>query len=44
MSSEQTPSVVSVGVLVNPDYTVAAAGGIILQAMPDADEIVLHTL
>lgn len=44
MSSEQTPSVVSVGVLVNPDYTVAAAGGIILQAMPDADEAVLDDL
>ena len=44
MSSEQTPSVVSVGVLVNPDYTVAAAGGIILQAMPDADELVLDDM
>ena len=32
------------GVLVNPDYTVAAAGGIILQAMPDADELVLDDM
>lgn len=44
MSSEQTPSIVSVGVLVNPDYTVAAAGGIIIQAMPDAEDAVLDAL
>jgi molecular chaperone Hsp33 len=44
MTSEQTPSVVSVGVLVNPDYSVAAAGGIILQAMPNCDEAVLIDL
>lgn len=44
MTSEQTPSVVSVGVLVNPDYTVAAAGGIILQAMPNCEEEVLDDL
>ena len=44
MSSEQTPSVVSVGVLVNPDYSVAAAGGIIIQAMPGADDAVLDDL
>lgn len=44
MSSEQTPSVVSVGVLVNPDYSVAAAGGLIIQAMPDAEEAVLDDL
>lgn len=44
MSSEQTPSIVSVGVLVNPDYTVAAAGGIIIQAMPDAEDAILDAL
>ena len=44
MSSEQTPSVVAVGVLVNPDYSVAAAGGIIIQAMPDAEDAVLDDL
>lgn len=44
MSSEQTPSVVAVGVLVNPDYSVAAAGGIIIQAMPNADETILKDL
>ncbi len=44
MNSEQTPSVVSVGVLVNPDYTVAAAGGIIIQAMPNAEDAILDDL
>lgn len=44
MVSEQTPSIVAVGVLVNPDYSVAAAGGIILQAMPDATAEVLADL
>lgn len=44
MQSEQTPSVVSVGVLVSPDYSVAAAGGIIIQAMPNADDAVLDDL
>lgn len=36
--SEQTPSAVGVGVLVNPDLSVQAAGGWILQRMPGADE------
>ena len=36
--SEQTPSVVSVGVLVNPDYSILAAGGLIIQLLPDAPE------
>lgn len=44
MQSEQTPSVVSVGVLVNPDYSVVAAGGIIIQAMPNAEDTVLDDL
>lgn len=44
MISEQTPSVVAVGVLVGTDYHVAAAGGIILQAMPGAAEEVLDDL
>jgi molecular chaperone Hsp33 len=39
--SEQTPSTVALGVLVNPDYTVAAAGGIMVQAMPGAEDAVL---
>lgn len=36
--SDQVPSVVSLGVLVDVDYTVKEAGGFILQLMPDADE------
>lgn len=36
--SEQTPSSVGVGVLVNPDNSILAAGGFIIQMMPGADE------
>jgi len=36
--SEQTPSSVGVGVLVNVDYTVLASGGYLLQLMPNASE------
>lgn len=36
--SEQTPSAVSVGVLVNTDNTILSAGGLIIQMMPDATE------
>ncbi|PIC58037.1 Hsp33 family molecular chaperone HslO [Sporosarcina sp. P12(2017)] len=42
--SEQTASAVGVGVLVNPDYTVKAAGGFIIQLMPDADEEVIFKI
>ncbi len=42
--SEQTPSVVSVGVLVNPDTSVAASGGLILQLLPGAAGDVVATL
>ncbi|UAC48245.1 Hsp33 family molecular chaperone HslO [Bacillus aquiflavi] len=38
VASEQVPSSVGVGVLVNPDNTILAAGGFILQLLPDADE------
>ncbi|TVX92378.1 Hsp33 family molecular chaperone HslO [Paenibacillus agilis] len=34
--SEQSPSTVGVGVLVNPDHTIQAAGGFIVQLMPGA--------
>ncbi len=37
-SSEQTPSIVALGVLIDRDYSVKAAGGYIIQLMPDADE------
>lgn len=37
-TSEQTPSAVSVGVLVNTDYSCLAAGGLLIQLMPDATE------
>ncbi|WP_071458830.1 Hsp33 family molecular chaperone HslO [Bacillus massilinigeriensis] len=40
-TSEQVPSSVGVGVLVNPDNTVKAAGGFILQLMPGADDAVI---
>ncbi|GAE37305.1 Hsp33 family molecular chaperone HslO [Halalkalibacter akibai] len=40
-SSEQTPSSVGVGVLVNPDNTILAAGGFIIQLMPGADDEVI---
>jgi len=36
--SEQTPSAVSVGVLVDTDNTIISAGGCIIQMMPDATE------
>lgn len=37
-NSEQIPSAVGAGVLVNPDQSIKAAGGFILQIMPGAEE------
>ncbi len=36
--SEQAPSAVGLGVLVNPDHTILAAGGFIVQIMPGATD------
>ncbi|SDK60781.1 Hsp33 family molecular chaperone HslO [Sediminibacillus albus] len=38
VNSEQIPSAVGAGVLVNPDHTILASGGFILQVMPGADD------
>lgn len=38
-ASEQTPSAVGVGVLVNKDLSISSAGGFIIQMLPDSDEL-----
>lgn len=43
-TSEQTPSAVGLGVLVDKDLSIKAAGGFIIQMMPDADELVADLL
>ena len=42
--SEQTPSVVSVGVLIGEDGNVSKAGGYIIQPLPDCEEKVIDKL
>lgn len=37
-SSEQVPSIVALGVLVNPDNAIKAAGGLIIQVLPNATD------
>ncbi|MBM7615920.1 Hsp33 family molecular chaperone HslO [Alkaliphilus hydrothermalis] len=44
LHSEQQPSAVALGVLVDTDYTIKAAGGFIIQVMPDITEEVLVKL
>jgi molecular chaperone Hsp33 len=43
-SSEQTPSVVALGVLVDKDYSIKQSGGFILQLMPGASEETIATI
>lgn len=43
-TSEQTPSAVGAGVLINPDHTVLAAGGFIVQLLPGAGEEIIERL
>ncbi|MFD2628034.1 Hsp33 family molecular chaperone HslO [Oceanobacillus kapialis] len=43
-NSEQVPSSVGAGVLVNPDHTILASGGFILQIMPGADDEIITKL
>lgn len=42
--SEQIPALISLGVLVNPDLSVQAAGGLFVQALPGADDKALELL
>jgi molecular chaperone Hsp33 len=42
--SEQTPSAVALGVLVNTDYTIKCAGGFIVQMMPGADDLLADVI
>ena len=42
--SEQTPSSVSLGVLIDTDYTVRQAGGMMIQLLPDAEEEIIEKI
>lgn len=42
--SEQTPTAMALGVHVAADYTIGAAGGFLIQMMPDADEALVEQL
>ncbi len=44
MQSEQVPSVVALGVLVDRDYSVKCSGGFIIQVMPECDDETLTRL
>jgi len=38
LQSEQLPTAIALGVMINPDATIRAAGGFLVQQMPDADK------
>ena len=44
LNSEQIPSAVSLGVFVQPDESVSAAGGFVIQAMPGAPDDLIRQL
>ncbi|SNT08359.1 molecular chaperone Hsp33 [Anaerovirgula multivorans] len=44
VNSEQQPSAVALGVLVERDYTIKAAGGFIIQVLPNIEEEILNKL
>jgi len=44
VKSEQTPTAVSLGVLVDPDQSVRASGGFIIQVLPGASEETINKL
>lgn len=44
MQSEQIPTAIQLGVMINPDYSVRHAGGFLIQLMPDTPEIVIEKL
>ncbi|MDT2048723.1 Hsp33 family molecular chaperone HslO [Priestia flexa] len=44
VTSEQVPSSVGVGVLVNPDNSILAAGGFIIQLLPGTDESTISAI
>lgn len=44
MKSEQVPTAISAGVLVDVDYSIKAAGALIVQLLPDASEGVIQRL
>src|SRR5690625_7304413 len=43
-NSEQIPTSVGAGVLVNPDHTILASGGFIVQVMPGGSEDIIENI
>lgn len=44
LESEQTPSVVALGIHLLPDGTISSAGGFLVQALPPVDDTVITTI